>query len=62
MSYFSAVDQWFEGRSAIVTGGSAGMGRAIALAFSAAGSRVIVTDIADAGGEETVPMVASTLP
>ncbi len=59
MSYFSSVDQWFEGRTAIVTGGSAGMGRAIALAFSAAGSRVIVTDIADAGGEETVALILS---
>lgn len=33
------------------------MGRAIALAFSAAGSRVIVSDVADAGGEETVALV-----
>jgi glucose 1-dehydrogenase len=33
------------------------MGRAIALAFSAAGSRVIVSDVAVAGGEETVEMV-----
>jgi NAD(P)-dependent dehydrogenase (short-subunit alcohol dehydrogenase family) len=57
MSYFSAIDQSFEGRSAIVTGGSAGMGRAIAQAFSAAGSRVIVSDIADAGGEETVSLI-----
>lgn len=57
MSYFSAVDQSFEGRSAIVTGGSAGMGRAIALAFSSAGSRVIVSDVADAGGEETVELI-----
>jgi NAD(P)-dependent dehydrogenase (short-subunit alcohol dehydrogenase family) len=35
------------------------MGRAIALAFSAAGSRVIVSDVADAGGEETVALVRS---
>ncbi len=60
MSYFSAVDQSFEGRSAIVTGGSAGMGRAIALAFSAAGSRVIVSDIAAAGGEETVSLIRAS--
>ncbi len=57
MSYFGIMDQWFEGRSAIVTGGSAGMGRAIALAFSAAGSRVTVSDVADAGGAETVALV-----
>lgn len=33
------------------------MGRAIALAFSAAGSRVVVSDVADAGGEETVALI-----
>lgn len=60
MSYFSELDQQFDGRNAIVTGGSAGMGRAIALAFSAAGSRVIVSDIADAGGEETVSLIRAS--
>jgi glucose 1-dehydrogenase len=35
------------------------MGRAIALAFAAAGSRLIVSDVADAGGEETVALVRS---
>ena len=57
MSHLGNLDQWFDGRSTIVTGGSGGMGRAIALAFSAAGSRVIVSDVADAGGEETVELV-----
>lgn len=57
MSHLGNLDQWFDGRSAIVTGGSGGMGRAIALAFAAAGSRVIVSDVADAGGEETVALV-----
>lgn len=33
------------------------MGRAIALAFSAAGSRVVVSDVAEAGGQETVDMI-----
>ena len=33
------------------------MGRAIALAFAAAGSRVVVSDVAEAGGEETVALV-----
>jgi NAD(P)-dependent dehydrogenase (short-subunit alcohol dehydrogenase family) len=33
------------------------MGRAIALAFAAAGSRVIVSDVADAGGEQTAALV-----
>ena len=57
MSHLGNLDQWFDGRSTIVTGGSGGMGRAIALAFSAAGSRVIVSDVATAGGEETVALV-----
>ena len=57
MSHLGNLDQWFDGRSTIVTGGSGGMGRAIALAFSAAGSRVIVSDVAVAGGEETVELV-----
>jgi glucose 1-dehydrogenase len=57
VSHLGNLDQWFDGRSTIVTGGSGGMGRAIALAFSAAGSRVIVSDVAVAGGEETVEMV-----
>jgi NAD(P)-dependent dehydrogenase (short-subunit alcohol dehydrogenase family) len=59
VSHLGNLDQWFDGRTAIVTGGSGGMGRAIALAFSAAGSRVIVSDVADAGGEETVALVRS---
>lgn len=57
MSHLGNLDQWFDGRSTVVTGGSGGMGRAIALAFAAAGSRVIVSDVAAAGGEETVELV-----
>jgi NAD(P)-dependent dehydrogenase (short-subunit alcohol dehydrogenase family) len=57
LSHLGNLDQWFEGRSAIVTGGAGGMGRAIALAFSAAGSRVVVSDVAEAGGQETVDMI-----
>ncbi len=57
LSHLGNLDQWFDGRSAIVTGGAGGMGRAIALAFSAAGSRVVVSDVAEAGGQETVDII-----
>jgi 3-oxoacyl-[acyl-carrier protein] reductase len=37
------------GQVALITGGSGGMGRAIALAFQAAGAKVIATDLAEKG-------------
>lgn len=57
MSALGNLDQWFDGRVAVVTGGSGGMGRAISLAFAAAGARVVVSDVADAGGAETVELI-----
>jgi NAD(P)-dependent dehydrogenase (short-subunit alcohol dehydrogenase family) len=46
-----------DGRVALVTGGSLGIGRATALAFASAGARVVVADVADAEGEETARMI-----
>ena len=43
----------FTGEVALVTGSAGGMGRAITLAFAAAGATVIAADIDAAGGEET---------
>lgn len=43
----------FEHKSAIVTGGGSGIGRATALAFAAEGARLIVADLNEAAGEET---------
>lgn len=41
-------------RVAIVTGAGSGIGRAIAIRFAAEAARVIVNDINDTGGQETV--------
>jgi NAD(P)-dependent dehydrogenase (short-subunit alcohol dehydrogenase family) len=47
------------GKSALVTGAAAGIGRATALALAAAGARVVVSDIDAAGLDETARMVAA---
>jgi NAD(P)-dependent dehydrogenase (short-subunit alcohol dehydrogenase family) len=46
-------------KTAIVTGAATGLGRATALAFAAAGARVIVADIAAQAGEETAHAIVS---
>ena len=43
----------FTGDVVFVTGASGGMGRAITIAFAAAGATVIAADVDDAGGAET---------
>ncbi len=47
----------FEEKVALVTGGSSGIGRATALTFAREGARVVIADVVDAGGEETVRMI-----
>jgi NAD(P)-dependent dehydrogenase (short-subunit alcohol dehydrogenase family) len=51
------VDTGLTGRSALVTGGAAGIGRAIALGLAAEGAQVIVADINAAQGQATVATI-----
>ncbi len=47
------------GKTAIVTGGGSGMGRATSLIFARAGAAVVVADINDAGGNATVQQIVA---
>ncbi len=47
----------FDGKVALVTGASGGIGRATALAFAASGAAVVVSDVNAEGGEETVSLI-----
>jgi NAD(P)-dependent dehydrogenase (short-subunit alcohol dehydrogenase family) len=47
-----------KGKSAIVTGAGSGIGRATAIALAREGAAVMLTDIDDAGGHETLEAIA----
>lgn len=48
-----------ENKVAIVTGGGSGIGRATALAYAREGAAVMVADVSDTHGQETVDMIAA---
>lgn len=49
----------FTGKVVIVTGAARGLGRVTALGFAHAGAKVVISDIDDAGGEETLRLLRS---
>ncbi|MEX1008316.1 MAG: SDR family oxidoreductase [Acidimicrobiia bacterium] len=49
-----------DGRVALITGAGAGIGRAAALIFAREGARVVVADMDDTGGDETVGLIESS--
>lgn len=53
------IDYGFSGKTALVTGAGNGIGRAAAIAFAQSGASVIVSDVNDRAGEETVAMIAA---
>jgi len=53
------MEQWFEGKVALVTGGADGIGRASALLFALRGAKVAVSDIQRDRGAETVTLIKS---
>ncbi len=53
------IDYGLGGKVALVTGAGGGIGRAAALAFARSGASVLVSDVNDKGGEETVALIAA---
>jgi len=49
--------QPFSGKIVLITGAGSGIGRATALAFAAGGASVVVSDIHEASGQETLELI-----
>ena len=46
-------------KAAIVTGAASGIGRSTAILLASQGAKVVVSDVNDSGGEETVKLITS---
>lgn len=54
------IDYGMDGKVALVTGAAGGIGRAAALAFARSGASVLVCDVSEAGGYETVALITAS--
>ncbi|MEM8975021.1 MAG: SDR family oxidoreductase [Pseudomonadota bacterium] len=55
----SAASGRLSGKTAVITGGAAGIGRASSLMFASEGARVFIIDINEEAARETVEMIAA---
>lgn len=53
------MEQYFAGKTALVTGAASGIGAAIALLYATYGAKVIVSDTSEKGGNDTVAKIKS---
>lgn len=51
------MSSMLENKVALVTGAGSGIGRAVVIAYAAAGAKVVVSDINREGGEQTVALI-----